>query len=261
MDDIPRMHKILEIIDECEDVKTFFLDAKIDAKPGQFVMVWLPRVDEKPFTLSYFSKKTAITVEKKGKFTEQLFKLKKGDMLGIRGPYGNGFELIENSLIVAGGLGIAPLAELIEQLKNPTVIMGARSKCRVMFENRLKKHNPNICTDDGSYCFKGFTTEKMEELMQTNKFKAVYTCGPEIMMKKVIELAEKNKIECYASLERFMKCGFGVCGQCACGNNLVCKDGPIFNSKQIKQMPEFGNTARLKTGEKATLKEYVEWRS
>jgi dihydroorotate dehydrogenase electron transfer subunit len=81
------------------------------------------------------------------------------------------------------------------------------------------------------------------------------------MIKKVVDICDKHGIECQASLERYMKCGYGVCGQCTCGNNLVCKDGPVFTSKQIKNMPDFGNSARLKSGKKVSLKEYAEWRS
>ena len=76
------------------------------------------------------------------------------------------------------------------------------------------------------------------------------------MMKKVLELCNKYKIKCEASLERMMKCGFGICGACMCNDKLVCKDGPVFNSRQLNGMSEFGNFARLKSGKKVTIKEY-----
>ncbi len=161
-----------------------------------------------------------------------------------------------NACVIAGGLGIVPLASLIEKLKYPIVILGAKTSKLLLFEKRLKKYKPYICTDDGSKGFKGFTTEMFEKLLKTKKFDIVYTVGPEIMMKKVFDICEKNKIYCEVSLERMMHCGFGLCGSCACSSMLVCKDGPVFNSHQLREMPDFGKYALLKTGEKVPLKEY-----
>ena len=120
-----------------------------------------------------------------------------------------------------------------------------------------------ITTDDGTCGRKCFTTTILEELLKNkkNKIKIVYTCGPEIMMKKVLDICNKYKIECEASLERVMKCGFGVCGSCMINDVTVCKDGPVFNSKQLNKMSEFGNFARLKSGKKVTLNEYHSPRS
>lgn len=258
MNELPRAVRISEVVEESDNVKTIFLDTKIDAKPGQFIMVWLPGVNEKPFSLSYIEK-PAITVLKKGKFTEKLHELRESATIGIRGPYGNAFPLLENACVVAGGVGIASLAPLIEQLKDPTVIIAAKTKEEVIFKNRLKKTNLYIATDDGSEGFQGFATDLLSNLIKENKFSAIYTCGPEVMMKKVLEIA--GDIKCYASLERYMKCGLGICGQCCVSGFRVCKDGPIFDSSQLKRMEEFGNTARLKSGKKVPLKEFAEWRS
>ena len=96
-----------------------------------------------------------------------------------------------------------------------------------------------IATDDGSCGRKCFTTEILEELLRDNKknkIKVVYTCGPEIMMKKILDICNKYKIKCEESLERIMKCGFGVCGACMCNDKLVCKDGPVFTRAEIKAM-------------------------
>lgn len=252
--------KIKKIVKENQNVKTFFLDGKINYKPGQFIMLWIPGVDEKPYSLSY-TKPIAITVEKKGEFTEKLFKMKDGDKVGIRGPYGKGFKIKNNALIVAGGCGYAPLAPLIEKLKKPIIIFGCKTKNLIIFKKRFKKFKPNICTDDGSLGFKGFTSDLLKQILKEKKFNIVYTCGPEIMMKKVFDICEKNNIECQASLERFMFCGFGICGSCTCDGMLVCKDGPVFNSKQLRQMKDFGKYAKLKSGKKVSLKEFYNWRS
>ena len=112
-------------------------------------------------------------------------------------------------------------------------------------------------TDDGSYGRKAFTTEVLEEVLGENKeIKIVQTCGPEIMMKKILDICNKYKVECEASLERVMKCSFGICGSCMINDKLVCRDGPIFNSKQLNKLSEFGNFARLKSGKKVTVKDY-----
>lgn len=257
--------KIKEIVQETVNHKTFFLDRAIEAKPGQFVMVWLPRVDEKPFTLSCLEK-TAFTAEKKGLFTEKLFALKEGDFIGIRGPYGQGFELKNKACLVAGGCGAAPLAPLAEALaaNNFTfyAILGAKTKEMLLFKERFKKASKEliVCTDDGSEGRKGFTTEALEELLAEKKIENVLTCGPEIMMKKVFDLCQAKRIECQASLERYFKCGIGICGQCMVNNFRVCKEGPVFSTEQLKLMTEFGQSARLKSGKKVSLKEYAEWR-
>ncbi len=256
--ELPEMAKFTRVVHENPYVKTFFFDRKIDAKPGQFVMVWIPGLDEKPFSLSYAGKETAITVEEKGRFTKALFMMKAGDRIGIRGPYGNGFSLRSNACVVAGGCGVAPLAILIERLKKPFVIQGARSKDRLIFSGRFRK--ASIATDDGSAGAKGFVTDVLESELKKRKFAVVHTCGPEIMMKRVFELCERYGIEVEASLERYMKCGFGVCGQCEAGGLRVCKDGPVFSSSQLRKLKDFGNFARLKSGQKVAVSEYAKWR-
>jgi dihydroorotate dehydrogenase electron transfer subunit len=256
--ELPEMVKITKVVYENPYVRTFFINNKIVAQPGQFVMVWLPGLDEKPFSLSYAGNKTAITVEEKGKFTNALFKMKTGDKIGIRGPYGNGFTLKADACVVAGGCGVAPLSTLIERLKNPLVIQGARSRDRIIFKGRFK--GANITTDDGTEGKKGFVTDVLEAQLMKNKFSTVYTCGPEAMMKRVFEICERHGIECEASLERFMKCGFGVCGQCEASGLRVCKDGPVFQSEKLRTIKDFGSFARLKSGEKVAISDYARWR-
>jgi dihydroorotate dehydrogenase electron transfer subunit len=258
---IPKILEISKIIDEAKDHRSFFFKYSLDFKPGQFIMVWIPGMDEKPMAVSYYKKdEFAFTTHMVGgNFTKYLFTLKKGDKVGIRGPYGNGFSAKANACIVGGGIGMAPLSALIEKLKAPVIINGARTKDMLLFQKRFKGKNVIITTDDGTCGRKCFTTEVLEELLKDNKrnkIKIVYTCGPEIMMNKVLDICNRYKVECEASLERFMKCGFGVCGACMCNDKLVCKDGPVFNSKQLSQMPDFGNFARLKSGRKVSLKEY-----
>lgn len=256
MSELPVVLQIKKIKQENANTKTIFFDYNLDSKPGQFIMIWVPGADEKPFAASLDNgKEFSFTFFVKGPFTRKLFELKEGDKLGVRGPYGRGFTLTDKkACLVGGGCGIGPLAPLAEKLNEPVIIIGARDKENVIFGDRFPK--ALITTDDGSLGRKGYATEILEELLKEKKIGMVYTCGPEMMMKKVVELCGKYNVECEASLERYMKCGFGVCGQCVCNDKLVCKDGPVFTKEELLKMDEFGSKARLKTGKKVGLKEY-----
>ncbi len=256
--DIPKLMEISDVVHEGKAQKSFFFKHRLNCKPGQFVMVWVPNIDEKPMAVSYCSKNEfAFTSQAIGKWTSALDKFKKGDKLGIRGPYGNSFSIKNNACIVAGGVGMASVSTLIDVLMNPVIIYGARTKGQLIYLNRYKNKKMLITTDDGSYGKKGFTTDILkDELYKNKKIRIVYTCGPEIMMKKVFDICQKHKVECEASVERMMKCGFGICGACMCDDKIVCMEGPIFNSRQLTNLPEFGNFARLKSGRKVTIQEY-----
>ena len=247
--------EISDVIQEGKAKKSFFFNEHINSKPGQFVMVWLPGIDEKPMAVSYRSRNEfAFTSHAVGKFTNALDKLKKCDKAGIRGPYGNFFSATDNACVVGGGVGMASVSTLIDVLKNPIIINGARSKEHLIYLQRYKNKNMLITTDDGSYGINGFTTDVLEMLLSKDfDIKTVYTCGPEIMMKKVFEICQRYKVECEASLERYMACGFGICGKCMINDKIVCVDGPVFNSGQLGKMSEFGKFARLKSGRKVTI--------
>ena len=259
--EIPKVMEVSEVIKEGEGQTSFFFKNNLDCKPGQFIMVWLPGFDEKPMAVSYHKKNEfAFTSQAIGQFTNALEDIKKGDKLGIRGPYGNSFSIKENACVVAGGVGMSSVSTLIDSLKNPMIVYGARSKDHLIYLKRFKNKNTFITTDDGSFGRKGFTTEVLEEVLQNkkNKLKIVQTCGSEVMMKKVLDICNKHKVECEASVERYMSCGFGVCGKCMVNDKIVCIDGPIFNSNQLRKFSEFGKFARLKSGRKVGLKEYHE---
>ena len=96
-------------------------------------------------------------------------------------------------------------------------------------------------TEDGSYGMQCLATEPLENLLKKHSFDMIYTCGPEQMMRKVFDLAEKRKLPMEASLERLMRCGIGLCGSCVIGKYRVCRDGPVFNSAQLREVKaEFG---------------------
>lgn len=259
--DQPKYVRIKKIVDENPHTKTFFLDYDMEGMPGQFAMLWLPGFDEKPMSVSYFGKEAGFTVEARGRTTKKMFSLKEGDRLGVRGPYGKPFTLKDDAILVGGGVGMPPMAVLAEHVKNPIILQGARSKDRLMFQDRLKDMDARYATDDGSFGHKGFVTDLLEEQLKKKRPSIVYTCGPELMMKKVVGICKDNDVPCEVSLERYMRCGYGICGSCVCGEMIVCRDGPVFSIEQLEKMDDFGKKALLVSGRKGSLKEYSEWRS
>lgn len=250
---------IIQTTVETTDVKTILFHHPKPINPGQFYMIWIPGVDEIPMSVSIIQgDMKGITFRVVGDATKSLYHKTTQDKIGIRGPYGNGFSLEGNELLfVAGGTGAAMIAPAVEkalsQKKQVTVILGAKTKEDLFFVKRLQKTNAtvHITTDDGSLGWKGFATIKAEQLMENNDFDAVYTCGPEPMMKYLYHICENNDIIFEASLERYMKCGVGLCGQCVVGKGLrVCVEGPVFSTSQLQQIPDFGVFTRDASGKK-----------
>lgn len=269
--------KIKRIINECEDVKTFIVKTRDRPmpKPGQFVMVWVPGIDEVPMSLSGFDHKGtwSLTVKDVGECTNALHKLMINDYIGVRGPLGNHFPIPEKDrhiFLVGGGIGLAPLKSLALDLFQKkigfTLIEGAKIHHDIIYMDEFRMYQRDdtqflYCTDDGSYGDKGFSTELFEQCIEDFsrhdlQKTVVYTCGPEVMMKKLFSICEKLEIELYASLERIMRCGCGLCGLCAVDpvGLLVCKDGPIFDRHTLAQIDDFGKYARDFTGKKIPLK-------
>jgi len=253
----PKISKIIKTTKETYNVKTIMFDYPGLVTPGQFFMLWIPSIDEIPMSISYTEKDIkGITFKKVGDATKALFELKEGEKIGIRGPYGNGFKIEgKNILLVAGGTGIAMIAPVAEEIVNKkisaTIILGAKNKDELFFENRLKKSDIKmfVTTDDGSKGFKGLATDFAKDLISKNKFDSVLTCGPELMMKKLFEIC--SDISFQASLERYMKCGIGLCGQCCVGNGLrVCLEGPVFDKKMLINIKDFGVFKRDAAGKK-----------
>ena len=256
------IYKIEKVIDETPTVRTLVFSDEImsNVLPGQFAMVWIPGINELPMSvmISQETGKAAFTVRKHGPASTGLFNLKAGQQLGIRGPYGNSFELKQGKLLlVGGGTGLVPMMRLLTFLKpndDVTLLIGAKTKDEVFFENlanNLLKNNPHrviVTTDDGSFGEKGFVTDMVEKLVNQSKFDGVFTCGPEKMMFKTVQLAHSKGMFVQASLERMMKCGVGICGSCCVGEDLVCKDGTIFDGDHLLSNKEFGYFYRNKAG-------------
>lgn len=258
----PTICTIEKIIDETPTVRTLVFTDNIfaNALPGKFAMVWIPGINELPMSIMITKEhgKAAFTVRRHGPSSTGLYDLQVGQKIGIRGPYGNTFDIKNGKImLVGGGTGLVPLMRLTKFLNDShdvTFLIGAKTKDEVFFENLAdellanKKHRVIVTTDDGSYGQKGFVTNVVQKLLGLEKFDAVYTCGPELMMYKTVKTADENNVFVQASLERMMKCGVGICGSCCIGSDLVCHDGTIFDGKRLLSNAEFGHSYRNKAG-------------
>ncbi len=254
--------RIGEVHKESKDTTTLIIPYKLNSKPGQFVMLWLPGSGEKPISISGEKDgKFAVSVCAVGPFSQAVNKLKKGDKIGFRGPFGTHYKIPKDCTSIAtvgGGYGSAPLSylteEAIAQGKKVYFIEGARTKERLLFAERMKKAGAEVllCTDDGSEGPKCYSTDVLKNTLKMHKIDKVFTCGPEIMMKKVAEISKEFKIPSEVSMERYMKCGIGICGQC-CVDDLgicLCTNGPILSGDTALKLKEFGSYHRGPTGKK-----------
>jgi dihydroorotate dehydrogenase electron transfer subunit len=250
-----RAVELKDKVQECRDISSLlFRDEETrGAKPGQYLMVWLPGVDEVPMSVSAIDMDglSRITVREVGETTFKLNGLGPGDRIGLRGPFGNGYKVQgDKPLLVAGGSGAASLMPLVEEMLRrgitPTFVLGARSADMLLFVDRLEDalgERLIVTTDDGSRGYSGYASGYAALLMEEERFDAAYTCGPELMMAKVYQSAQEHGIPVQASLERYVKCAVGLCGNCAIGPYRVCKDGPVFDTEMLNEVRgEFGVT-------------------
>lgn len=266
-----RIYPIEEIIEENEIIKSFYFTDKEIAKaePAQFVMLWVPHTDsgtvdfdipdQIPMSVSSVEwDRFSLTVRNYGLTTGELFKYKKGDNIGMTGPLGRGFTISgDNILCVAGGIGVAPLFLLVQKLQGKSVhfILGAKTENELLFQKKLEVLCNSLCitTDDGSCGEKGLACDPVEELCDTYDIDQIYCCGPEAMMHKILKIALTRKVKAQFSLERYMYCGLGLCGHCTIDGYLVCKDGPVFTSEELKNVEDFGVKQVDETGKKVNI--------
>lgn len=263
--------KIEKITLETEDIKTFdisFLDDKLKENfsyiPGQFVMFSVFGVGEAPFCISssptvkgYFQ----CSIKKMGKVTQEIHKLEAGDIVGIRGPYGNGFPVAElkgkNLLFVAGGIGLAPLRSLInytlsnrKDYQKISIFNGARTSKDLVYKNEYRnwEKSPDTklyltvdCQEENWACMVGVVPKIIEQINPSCENALAVVCGPPIMIRFTIPVLSKLGFceeAIITTLERQMQCGIGKCGHCMIGGVYVCKDGPVFTYAQIKKFIE-----------------------
>lgn len=274
---LPKTYRIKEIKQETEMVRTFTFDGSLGAKPGQFVMVWLPGVDENPMSVAYDDGATTkITFFAVGDMTNELAKCQVGDLVGLRGPFGTCYEWEpgQHIVLVAGGYGAAPMyfvaKETVGHGCTLEVIVGARSKEHLLYINELEAlpHvSIHIATNDGSVGYKGFNVDLLEKLLSSCPREAhgkkqdclpvdqVFACGPEMMLKRVSEITHTYQVPSQLSLERYMKCGYGLCGNCTVDplGIRICTDGPVVKNDKCMLIEEFGKYHRDELGRKNTF--------
>ena len=252
-----RMTQIVQIRNESPSVKTFTMIDRVcaKAKPGQFIMLWIPGIDEIPLSiLEVGNGIVSVSVKAVGDATKHLHALKAGATVGIRGPFGNSFtESRGKVLLVSGGTGTAPLLFLAKQLAEKTerisFVEGAKTKDELLFVRELSglcnEKSLITTTEDGTAGLQCLVTQPLAELLDKEHFDMIYTCGPEVMVKKIFELTEKRKLPLEASLERLMRCGIGLCGSCMIGKYRVCRGGPVFIAAQLREVKDELGVSKL----------------
>lgn len=266
----PEAVKVKKIFWETEDVFTIELAYENDErrefsfKPGQFNMLYAFGVGEAAISVSSdSSKKSSLlhTIHKVGYVTNVLSKLKKGDVIGLRGPFGSSWPLEENKgkdiCIIVGGIGLAPLRPAIyhilkhrKQYGKFVILYGARTPRDILYPVELelwrKKYDVEIevTVDRADSTWRGYVgvvTTLLDYVELNPGNTAAMVCGPEIMMKYAVDELKKNGVdekEIYVSLERNMKCALGFCGHCQYGPSFVCKDGPVFSFSNVTDIFE-----------------------
>ena len=244
-----------EVIVHHDTLKSFLFRQTFDIEPGQFVMVWIPGLDEKPFSASDVrGGQIEITAKAVGPFSRALMARKPGDRLGLRGPFGRGFRPRGRGLVVGGGMGIAPLRYLVHRLDEEMmlheVVLGARTAQDILFAGDFIRRGARIATDDGTLGRQSLVTTLAERRCGERAFDVIYGCGPEPMLVELKKLAEKAGCDCQLSLERHMKCGIGVCGSCcADGSGIcICREGPVLDRAELDRAADFGMPHRDASG-------------
>lgn len=250
---LPKVAQITSIGSESAKVKTLGLDLPMEAEPGQFVMVWLPGLDEKPFSMVQVDP-VLLTVARVGPFSAAIHALKIGERLWLRGPLGRPFRLPPGQpsgsegriLLMGGGYGVAPMHFLarraLEAGWGVTMIIGAQTAADILFDKRFGSMGAevSITTEDGSRGLQGLATDAAAQLLERAHYQGIYACGPEAMLDAVERLALSRKVPAQLSYERYMRCAFGVCGSCAREGWLVCRDGPV---RDVNLAQESGSPA------------------
>ncbi len=237
MNTLPQPFTITKIVDENAVTRTFILDGALAAEPGQFVMAWLPGVDEKPFSLAA-ANPVSLTIAAVGPFSRAIHTLRTGDALWLRGPLGRGFRLPEKMtgelVLVGGGYGVAPLRFLAETARARgfpvRAIVGARTSADLLALDALAALGATVipATEDGSVGRRGLVTHALADALADGLPALVCACGPTGMLAAVGKLCDAAGVPVQLSWEAHMRCGIGLCGSCERGDGwLTCLDGPV----------------------------------
>jgi len=182
-------------------------------------------------------------VKRVGEATEALHKLSQSELIGVRGPYGTHFKIdkAQRILIAAGGAGIVPTLRIALEARQKgydcDVVLGAKDAKEILFVKAIKSASCRVypVTEDGSLGERGLIRDVVNKKL-TSDHDLVVCCGPELMIKSILELATEKNVPIQASLERIMKCGVGICGSCELSGFRVCKEGPVFGLNDLMLM-------------------------
>ncbi len=261
----PLRAKVDDVKTEAEGVKTYTLSTEFPflAEPGQFNMIGYPGVGEAPISLSAIMQDGSFkhTIKSVGRVTDFLKDFKKGDELFFRGPYGRGWPVKKaekkDILIVAGGVGLAPLRPVIQIVLNQresfgdvSLICGARNEKNMLFMDEFsgwaEKTAIYLTVDEAIQPDRwkhhiGLVTDLIDRVKIKPERAIAFVCGPEIMMRFICRgliMHGMSQSSLYVSLERRMKCGIAQCGHCQHSGLFVCKDGPVFSYKEVRGLPD-----------------------
>lgn len=264
---VPKKAKVLKVIKETPDTYTIYLEPLDEErfpefKPGQFNMLYAFGVGESPISISGDPEERKIgvhTVRIVGAVTKAIAKSKPGEIIGIRGPFGTSWPLDEakgrDVLIIAGGIGLAPLRPAIYQIirnrkdyDRVWILYGARAPEHLLYKKEIRRWRSRLdlevlVTVDYAppefKCMVGVVTTLFPYVRVNPENTVAMICGPEIMMKFTIKELEKMNIpheNIYISMERNMKCAVGFCGHCQYGWHFLCIDGPVFQYSKISKL-------------------------
>lgn len=265
---LPEPAKIISIKEEVTGqraIKTFWTQlingSQFSYSCGQCAMLSVFGKGESMISISsapYVTDHLQFSILKTGRVTTALHEMEVGDIVGVRGPYGNGFPIGDwkgRSLIfIGGGIGLAPLWGLLHTaLKNRSeysdliLIYGARTSNDLVYKEELqelKKEMPvhlSVDTEEPGWDeFVGFVPENVKDKVKWPQNSTAITCGPPIMIKFVIMALKEMGFEdeqIYTTVENKMKCGIGKCGRCSIGPHYICKDGPVYSWAKLKDLP------------------------
>jgi NAD(P)H-flavin reductase len=259
---VPQMTEVLRVTKETPDVRTLVLDARrldrpFHSRPGQFNLLYAFGEGEAAISLSGDSRESGElvhTIRAVGGVTRHLCELTRGEMVGVRGPFGQAWPVDRavgsDLLLVAGGLGLAPLRPVIyevlhrrDEFDRVALVYGARTPEDLLFKPELDRWSQafDVLTtvdvaDTGWRGPVGVVTPLVDRIELSPEGCVVMMCGPEIMMRFVQRALEGHGVasdRIFVSMERQMKCGYGRCGRCQFGADFVCTDGPVFSVDAI----------------------------
>jgi NAD(P)H-flavin reductase len=262
----PIKASVEKVIEESLLIKSFVLipEQEFSFKTGEFIELTINGYGEAPFTPSSSpleKKKLEVTVMKAGYVTEKIHALKKGDVVGIRGPFGRGYPLEKfygkEVVILGGGCGFAPIRSLLfnliaekEKFKKVILCYGAKTPDDCIYKpfvdelrkvDRFEVYRSVDKADEGWKEKVGVVTILLDDILVNIPDSVAIVCGPPVMMKygtlKLLDMGYPEG-DIYLSMEKNMSCGLGKCGHCMMGKYYVCKDGPVFTYDEIKDEPD-----------------------